>query len=245
MQLTLMTYNVHSCRSPRMEPTLDEIAKLIRSHAPDVVALQELDRGLERTDGIDQIGELAERTDMESVFSPLVHREEGEYGFGFLYRKSLRKLSSETLLLPKAQPGNEQRGLLRLELSVLGEEITVFNTHLSTNGREQTQQLSILLEHVMNAHEKDRSLALLGDFNAVQGSRSRRRLARHLHVCLPRQVFPATFPSRRPLFLLDSIYVNDKLEKVSAEIPRSPMARTASDHLPVLAKVQLTEKEQG
>ncbi|MGK0353208.1 MAG: endonuclease/exonuclease/phosphatase family metal-dependent hydrolase, partial [Planctomycetota bacterium] len=60
-----MTWNIHHARGLDGEVDIDRIAAEIRAAAPDLVALQEVDRGVRRTGGLDIPAALAERTGMQ------------------------------------------------------------------------------------------------------------------------------------------------------------------------------------
>src|SRR5690606_8339306 len=90
-----------------------------------------------------------------------------------------------------------------------------------------------------SAECRDAPTVLLGDFNAVPGSIPYRDLARHgrdvqVHAA-PRP--KPTFPSRFPLLRLDHIFVGEGIEAMTAEVRSDMLARTASDHLPLLAVI--------
>jgi endonuclease/exonuclease/phosphatase family metal-dependent hydrolase len=80
---------------------------------------------------------------------------------------------------------------------------------------------------------------LLGDFNSLRGSRPYRTLNRHLRNV--RELIQATgpigtFPTRFPVLAVDHIFVNGSVEPVSLTVHRSPLARIASDHFPLMAE---------
>src|SRR5689334_13841828 len=56
----IMTYNVHSCRGMDGAISHERIAEVIERYNPDVVALQELDLGRERSGRLDQTRSIAE-----------------------------------------------------------------------------------------------------------------------------------------------------------------------------------------
>jgi endonuclease/exonuclease/phosphatase family metal-dependent hydrolase len=84
---------------------------------------------------------------------------------------------------------------------------------------------------------------LLGDFNSMRGSRPYRTLNRHLRDV--RELVAAkkpirTFPTRLPLLAVDHIFVNQAVQPVSVTVHRSPLARIASDHFPLVAEFVLS-----
>jgi endonuclease/exonuclease/phosphatase family metal-dependent hydrolase len=86
---------------------------------------------------------------------------------------------------------------------------------------------------------REAPLILLGDFNSLPGSRPYRALTRHLHDVreLVRGTRPSrTFPTWFPALAVDHIFVNAALHPLSLTVHRSPVARMASDHFPLVAE---------
>src|SRR5689334_21677349 len=65
--LRVMTYNIHVGVGMDKKLDLQRIADVINRERPDLVGLQEVDRGVKRTEGKDEIAELAALTRMEYV----------------------------------------------------------------------------------------------------------------------------------------------------------------------------------
>ena len=65
---------------------LPRIAKVINDQKPDLVGLQEVDRGVERTQHIDEIAELAKLTKMDYAFAFNLPYQGGQYGVAILSR---------------------------------------------------------------------------------------------------------------------------------------------------------------
>ncbi|MEX2025646.1 MAG: endonuclease/exonuclease/phosphatase family protein, partial [Pirellulaceae bacterium] len=62
LQLRVLTYNIHHGEGIDGKLDLPRIARVIESVDPDLVALQEVDRRVERTGSVDQPAELARLT---------------------------------------------------------------------------------------------------------------------------------------------------------------------------------------
>jgi endonuclease/exonuclease/phosphatase family metal-dependent hydrolase len=60
---------------------------------------------------------------------------------------------------------------------------------------------------------------------------------RWLHAHFQETPSPATFPTRFPLFALDRIWVKPRRLLRQLTVHRTPLARIASDHLPVTAEL--------
>lgn len=80
------TFNVHHCEGLDGKLDLDRIAGVMRRTDAELVALQELDRGMARSDRVDQPAELANLTGMSVSFFPTLERAGGEYGIAIASR---------------------------------------------------------------------------------------------------------------------------------------------------------------
>jgi endonuclease/exonuclease/phosphatase family metal-dependent hydrolase len=236
--LRALTYNVHSCRGSDRRHDPARIAEVIASAGADVIALQELDVGRKRSGGVDQAEAIAAHLKMRSHFHPALHVEEERYGDAIL--TALPSTLNRAAALPSS---GEPRGGLWIEIEAGGQKMQIFNTHFGLSANERSLQAETLLGPGWIGHERCRRapVLLLGDFNAVPSSRAFRVIAERLHVAAPRADgrWRATFPARLPLLRLDHIFHNDRLRLVEARVVDTPLARKASDHLPILAEFEL------
>ncbi|CAA9362498.1 MAG: hypothetical protein AVDCRST_MAG93-7741, partial [uncultured Chloroflexia bacterium] len=138
-RITFMTYNIKvGTWTPR---GLEAIAEVIAAATPDIVALQEVDRYMERTGMVDQVAWLAERLGYHAAYGPAVSGEHfggnhGEYGLAVLSRWPIveqeRRLLFHQPLPPEQRPTwyhTEQRTILACTIAVGGSMIDVFCTH--------------------------------------------------------------------------------------------------------------------
>jgi endonuclease/exonuclease/phosphatase family metal-dependent hydrolase len=91
-----------------------------------------------------------------------------------------------------------------------------------------------LLEHV--GIDPTPTLVLLGDFNHW-----RRRDGALADVRERLGETPAlrTFPSRRPIFALDRLWLQPRNALIGVRVVATRLARAASDHLPLRAEISL------
>ena len=234
--LRVLTYNVHSCRGRGGRPDPVRIAEVIASAGPDVVALQELDVGRMRTGGVDQAHAIAERLRLTAHFHPALHVEEEKYGDAILTELPSRLVKAGPL--PSI---GEPRGALWVEIDRQGVKIQVFNTHLGLRRRERMIQAETLAgpEWLASDACNGRPAILAGDFNAVPRSGAYRILAEGLSRHVLTVPSRPTFPARLPLLRLDHVFTNTLARVVRYEVIDTPLARAASDHLPLLATVEL------
>lgn len=243
-RLKLLTYNVHSCRGSdgRVDPV--RIAEVIAALRPDIIALQELDVGRQRSGGVDQAAFIASYLRMEAHFHPALHVEEEKYGDAILTALPSRVIKAGAL-----PSRGEPRGAIWVSVDCDGAELQVINTHLGLRGRERIEQVQALLGPGWMGSPECRHCAfvLTGDFNAVPSSAAYRMLARRgvdAQLASAARVRP-TFPSRFPFLRIDHIFVGEGVHAVEAEVCFSPLARAASDHLPLLATIALPREAAG
>jgi len=250
----IMTYNVHRCVGTDGRLDVGRVAEVIARQRPDIVALQEVDVGRARTRHVDQAHELAHRLDMAFHFNAALTIEEEQYGDAILTRLPERRIKSAPL---PGHPGHrafralEPRGALWLAITVDGREVQVINTHLGLVPAEQAAQAAALAGHDWLGHPDCRAPAILvGDLNAVVGSRALRRLTARLQDARwlarpPRGLgrlggLWATFPSRMPLAPIDHILVSHGVTVSALDVPRDRLTAAASDHAPLVMDFELS-----
>ena len=229
--LRIMTYNVHRCIGADGRADPRRVAAVIAECQPDIVALQELDIGRHRTGGIDQAYAIAQHLQMSFHFHPAILIEEERYGDAILTSLPMRLVQAERL------PGSsllEPRGAIWVAVNTDHAELQIINTHLSLVAHERLMQVEALLG-TRWASCLD-PLILLGDFNAVRPSRAYRQLSsklRDAQLALPDRP-RRTFPARMPMLRIDHIFCSASVEVLGIEVPRTRLARVASDHLPLV-----------
>lgn len=235
LQLRILTYNVHSCRGRGGRPDPLRIADVIASAEPDVIALQELDVGRMRTGGVDQAHAIAQHLRVLAHFHPALHVEEEKYGDAVL-----TALPSRVIKAGQLPSLGEPRGAIWVEILVGDMQLQMVNTHFGLRRRERMTQAATLAGEdwlgspTCSAHPA----VLAGDFNAVPRSRAYGILAEGLSRQVLTVPARATFPARFPVLRLDHIFTNRRAKIVRYEVIDTPLARSASDHLPLLAIVE-------
>ncbi|MBW3618349.1 MAG: endonuclease/exonuclease/phosphatase family protein [Proteobacteria bacterium] len=230
-----MTYNVHRCLGVDGRLDVSRIAEVIAADRPDIVALQELDVGRARTQGVDQAHEVAERLGMRSRFHAALTVEGELYGDAILTALPERLVKADALPGLPALPQLEPRGAVWTAVELGGAEVQIVNTHLGLLAREQTGQVDALLgpEWLKAAGE---AVILLGDFNSTSGSTPYRRVTerfRDAQKLLAGRSVP-TFPAMFPMLRIDHVFVGRAIRVGRIWSSTSPLARTASDHLPLI-----------
>lgn len=238
--LRVLTYNVHGCVGGDRKHDPARIAEVIEACEADIVGLQELDVGRERSGGIDQAQFIASHLRMNAMFHPAVHRAEEKYGDAILTALPMKTIKAGEL------PGSgEPRGAIWTEIEYEGRTINVFNTHLGVRRRERMSQVDSLLGEgwLGNPACRGRDCILIGDFNSIPSSMVYRKIAKRMRLAVPGAggsiIGRPTFPARYPFLRLDHVFISGDLASVSSEVVVSRPSRVASDHLPLVATIAL------
>jgi len=220
-----MTWNIHGgvCLSGRHD--LPRAIALIRRHAPDIVAIQEVE-GRERP-GETPFAALREALGGHAVEAPTLRAADGSYGHMLISRWPLE----EGTLHDLSVPGREPRTAITARVETPGGSLRLLSAHLGLGWGERRVQAARL---AALARATPDPLLALGDFNDWEphGPVDRAFLG-----TLPSRTRMWTFPVRRPLFALDRIYARPRAALLRSWTDRA--ARDASDHLPVIVEVAM------
>lgn len=239
----LMTYNVHRCVGVDRRLDVARIAAVIAEHEPDVVCLQELDVGRARTGWVDQATSIAEQLSMAVRFHAAMRVEAELYGDAILTPHPERLVRAGALPTLPNVPGLEPRGALWVQVALGEATVNVINTHLGLVPREQWLQATALAGREWLGHDLCEGPTILcGDFNATSVTRPYRVLTQRLEDAqrkLGRRPSIKTFPSGFPAIRIDHAFVSREIRVTDAAAPFSPLARMASDHLPLVIDFQV------
>ncbi|MDM9623279.1 MULTISPECIES: endonuclease/exonuclease/phosphatase family protein [unclassified Rhizobium] len=237
-RVTVLTYNVHSCVGADRKADPHRIADVIAATGADIVALQELDVGRQRTGGIDQANVIASLLKMEAHFHPALHVVEEKYGDAIMTALPTRLMNAGPL--PSL---GEQRGALWVQVELGSQRLNVLNTHLGLRSFDRAAQIEALLgdDWIRNSEFHGHPSIVCGDFNAVPSSLVYKTLGQCFRDAqlLTGKKAGKTFPSRFPMVRLDHIFVSPDLDVARCEVVNTPNSARASDHLPLLAEVLL------
>lgn len=239
----LLTYNVHRCVGGDRRLDVARIAAVIADAEPDIVCLQELDVGRARTGGVDQAREIADRLSMTFHFHAAMRVEAEQYGDAILTSRPEKLIKSAALPTVRGVPGLEPRGALWVRVDLDGTPVNIFNTHLGLVPREQRLQAAALAGPGWLGHGDCTGPTLLaGDLNATSITRPYAALAARLDDAQRRlRLKPSikTFPANFPAIRIDHVFVSREVRVTGARTLTSPLARTASDHLPLVVDFEV------
>ncbi|MET3792203.1 endonuclease/exonuclease/phosphatase family protein [Aquamicrobium terrae] len=239
--LVVASYNVHKCvgTDGRFDP--ERTSRVIHEIGADVIALQEADKRFGNREGLLDLTRLEREAGLTLVPVFGKAKAHGWHGNVVLFRRGAVRDVHQFKL-----PGLEPRGAIMTEIDLeAGGSIRIVAAHFGLLRHSRTLQARMILD-IMNASAETPTL-LMGDLNEWRlNDRSALAMFEAAFGPLPPAV--PSFPSRLPLLALDRIIANrtDIVSPVMAH--DTPLARVASDHLPIKAFVKLAadgEDAQG
>lgn len=237
MQISVITWNIHKMiggldRRYRPQRVID----VLRAYAPDFVLLQEVDEGARRSMQHRQVDLLGEALGLRHRCYGVTHRlrREGQYGNAILSRWPLMDVHHIDLTIGTRKRRGAIYARARVRAGNKARTIALYNLHLGLAGSERDRQLErFLSSHPFSGLHERTPIILGGDFNDLWGTLG------------PRYLEPAgfrragkmvnTFPAYLPVRPLDMLYVRGDLQVQRCSPSQLPLARAASDHLPLVA----------
>ncbi|OGT98158.1 MAG: endonuclease [Geobacteraceae bacterium GWB2_52_12] len=241
--VTVMTYNVHSAIG--MDGTLSpsRIAEVIDHCNPDIVALQELDCGVPRTEMIDQAHLIALNLNMSYHFHSSIQVEGGEYGNAILSHYPVHLIKAGALPMQPYNDSCERRGAIWVAIDLNGIQLQVIATHFGLNRKERMAQAKEILGCEWLGHPECREPVILcGDLNAMPISAAYHLIASRLQDAqraLKGRRPQGTCPVRFPFMRIDHLFISGGLKVRSFTVPKTPLTRMASDHFPLMVTLEL------
>jgi endonuclease/exonuclease/phosphatase family metal-dependent hydrolase len=232
--LRVVTYNIHTCIGVDRRYDPARVAAVLQAIDADVACLQEVycRRGGERQ--IDQAAYLGQMTGCRVVTGTGVRDHRRSFRNAILTR--LPVLGSRSIDLAIA--GHEPRGAIDVDLQFGERVLRVIATHFGLSAAERRLQTNCLIAALGEPLSRDRptpdAVLLMGDLNEWRGkSGGIDAIARRLGPAAA----PRTFPSWMPVLPLDRIYTQGAAVLREVQTYRSPVARLASDHLPLVGEL--------
>jgi endonuclease/exonuclease/phosphatase family metal-dependent hydrolase len=241
VRIRLLTYNIHKCiggLDRRYDP--ERIAVTVAHHAPDLVLLQEVDDRAARSLHHRQVDLLGEALGLRhrSYFANVRLRRGGEYGNAVLSRHPITDARNIDLTIPPKKRRGALHVRLRVRHGALVRTVHVFNLHLGLSGIERRLQLRrFFAGHPFAYLDQRAPIVVAGDLNDVWGTLGRVAFQPAGFRGVERAV--PTFPAYAPVRALDAIYVRGSVEIAHLHRSHLALARRASDHLPLVADLEL------
>lgn len=232
--LRIATYNIHRCRGLDGRTRPDRIIAVLRDVDADVIALQEVVGAGPRGGG--HAEEIGAALGMGWVMAPARQLRGHHFGNAVLSRHPIVNHLEHDLSWKTC----EARRLQRVDVNANGYTLHVYNVHLGTAILERRHQAQRLATIVSDRHVPGPKI-VLGDFNEWMRGLVTTLLSEKLHSVDLRGFLKRrrTYPGVFPLLHLDHIYYAGRVQIVGIGLPRTRLALIASDHLPLVANVEI------
>jgi endonuclease/exonuclease/phosphatase family metal-dependent hydrolase len=230
----VVTYNIHSCVGVDRRYDPSRISTVLREIDADIACLQEVEARRRSERHADQWAYLGVATGCRVVTGTGVCQPRLRFGNAILSRFPV--LAARLIDLTVA--GHEPREAIDADLLIGERVLRVIATHFGLHAAERRQQANQLMaalgEPVPANRREAHAVLLMGDLNEWRG---RRGAIRSLDRSLGPSAAAPTFPSWMPVLALDRIYADGPAVLRDVGVYRSPLARLASDHLPLVGQL--------
>jgi endonuclease/exonuclease/phosphatase family metal-dependent hydrolase len=233
--LRIMTFNIHVGVGMDKKLDLQRIADVINKERPDLVGLQEVDRGVKRTEAKDEIVELAGMTRMDYAFAHNIDFQGGQYGVAILSRSLIKSIDHKMF---ENKREAERRGMLRVEVEFDGVPLNFVTTHLDyqfADGRLfETEQMLKMLTDVKGP------LIVVADMNDEPTGTAYQLMSQTFAdawITSRAKGDGLSYPADKPVKRIDHIFYR-KGERVKAK-KAWVVGTLASDHVPVMAEIEV------
>jgi endonuclease/exonuclease/phosphatase family metal-dependent hydrolase len=239
LRLRVLSYNIHHGEGIDGQLDLPRIAGVIRSVQPDLVALQEVDQGTQRTNQVDQPAELSRLTGMNVVFGGNIRYQGGDYGNAVLSKLPIHQHQNH--LLPRFDDG-EQRGVLQVEVDLPDPfgRLLVLATHLDHRPDDRERIASAKAINRLAADSEGLPAVLAGDLNDLPDSKTLQEYET-VWTRANQEVLP-TIPTDQPSRQIDFILFRPAERWKTVEV-RVLDEAVASDHRAIFAVLELLPGE--
>jgi len=248
--ITVASYNMHKAvgLDGRRDP--HRVLRVLQEIDADIVALQEADRriggrgstvphelidshgmykpvhlGVRHKRPLEKARQHAERILKVNT------RNIGWHGNAILVKHHVGLIDCKALDLPTLEP----RGAVMAELLIGDKPLRVVGMHLDLSGLWRRRQMRAILDEIASRPQQMPTI-LMGDTNewrTVAGCL--KDIGPDFHVAPT----GPSFHARHPVAALDRIIVNQSVNIEAAGVHMSAVARRASDHLPIWARLSV------
>ena len=228
--LTVASYNIRKAIGTDRRRKPERIIEVLNEIDADVVALQEADRRFGRHVAVLPEWLLETHTPFQAIELGARVESMGWHGNALLVRRDYEVLATDRIRLPYLEP----RGAVAATIRANGRTVRLVGMHLDLSGLWRRRQAAALLHYLdqPNPYAPDATV-MMGDLN--EWSRARGCL-----LDFSRSFAFAdcgrSYHAGNPVARLDRIMWRGALAIEACGVHRSPLARRASDHLPIWAR---------
>lgn len=247
MQIRILSYNIHRAIGVDRRFRPERIFKILDHYKADIVLLQEVDVGVPRSKELNLAEVIANALGYPYYAVGLnVQLRKGKYGNATLSRFPISRQRNIDLTIDN----RKSRGCLHTSLQIKGFAdksfmLEIFNVHLGLSFKERPQQVGKLVHsNEFTSLETGHPCLVAGDFNdwwtrlapiftEILGFACATNHKRGYQNAF------LTYPSFSPTSGLDKIFCRGNIRVIRGRRCRLRASRVASDHLPVIADLEL------
>ncbi|WP_420141676.1 endonuclease/exonuclease/phosphatase family protein [Sphingomonas sp.] len=226
----IASYNIRKAIAADRRRRPDRILEILSEIGADIVLLQEADRRFGARQSAIPPSMLADHGTYRPVPFDMRHGSLGWHGNAVLIGPRVEILRHCPLHLPALEP----RGAVLTDVVVDGRKLRLIGMHLDLSGLWRRRQARAVLSELGQQDEMLPTL-MAGDLNEWGNGGCLRDFGAHFH---PVPLGPS-FHASRTIGRRDRIFVSDGILVEDYGVHRSPLARNASDHLPVWARIRI------
>ena len=202
-----------------------QIASFIKSMNPDITGLIEVDNGSFRSDQKNQAACMAYEMQHCYVYQSKYEQNSLAQKIPLLNQQGNALLTNQEIRAKEFYYLN--RGVKRLVMKMVLDELTVYLVHLSLKFRHRQEQLHELSAIIQNT---DGPYIVAGDFNAFKGDLELREFQNCHNLINANSVGLPSHPSRAPRRQLDFILHTREIQTRGFNVPDVRF----SDHVPLV-----------
>jgi len=228
MTIRIASYNIRKAVGLDWRRDAQRVMQVLAEIDADIVLLQEADKRLAPRDGVLCDTHLGREMGYHRVDYGGAEASHGWHGNAVLYRGGRLDLTgADRIPLPSLEP----RGAVTAAFAA--PRLRVIGVHLGLTPGMRKRQLRTLSDHMAPGAGP---VLLAGDFNThATDARIRSILGHDMQVVSPGH----SFHSALPFAPFDRFVLNDPRIALDCHVHRSDLARRASDHLPVVADLDI------
>ena len=230
--MKIASYNIHKCRGTDGRVRPDRIVGVLAEVGAGVVALQEVDHRFGKRMGVLDPEAVRREAGLILLAQSDAPDGHGWHGNALLVAREPKSYRRVRMRLPGVEP----RGAIIAEIDFGEGPFRVIAAHFGLLRHSRVIQAHTLLTAF--AALAPMPTILLGDLN--EWRRSGRSSLSVFEPMFGAARPIASFPSRRPIFALDRILGWPKGLITDLAVHATPLARKASDHLPLVARADLS-----
>lgn len=236
MAFIVASYNIHKAVGTDGRRVPNRILDVLDEIGADVAVLQEADTRLGLRTSVLPETLLAARGWQAAPLGQQHHEGRaalGWHGNAVLVRGNVSLIHSHRIILPSLEPRGAVLADVTDETKGPGHVLRLVGAHLDLSGLVRARQMQAIIAAVAKAPGNPPEL-VMGDFNEWRrGGAALAALGRHWREI----ALGPSFPARLPLGRLDRAFAHPALTVAAAAVHASPLARMASDHLPIWVRL--------